>query len=149
MADIFEKNRSSVNPTELAVALRDVLVHGPTKTTRAPCLVGPSNSGKSTIVYPFDDIYSPKRVLHKPALGSSFALRNIEKKRFIFWDDYRPVDYAAEKTIPVSLFLSLFIGQHTEIQASQSFNDGNKDIRWQRGVVFTAKQNGLWDPTKK
>eukprot|EP00973_Karenia_brevis_P061824 8597408-Karenia_brevis.AAC.1 len=94
-------------------------------------------------------MYTPKRVLHKPALGSSFALRNIEKKRFIFWDDYRPVDYAAEKTIPVSLFLSLFIGQHTEIQASQSFNDGNKDIRWQRGVVFTAKQNGLWDPTKK
>ena len=121
---------------------------GPSKTTRVPLLVGPSNSGKSTVVYPFDDLFTPRKVLHKPALGSSFALRNLEKKRFILWDDYRPVEYAHDKTIPVSLFLSLFIGQHTEIQVSQSFNDGNKDCRWKRGVVFTAKQHELWEPTR-
>ena len=66
---------------------------------------------------------------------------------FLFWDDYRPVEYAHDRTITVSLFLSLFIGQHTEIQVSQAFNDGNKDVQWKRGAVFTAKCKGLWDPT--
>ena len=70
------------------------------------------------------------------------------KKRFIFWDDFRPVEYAHEKTIPVSLFLSLFIGKYSETQVSQSFNDGNPDVKWSHGVVFTAKQEGLWDSTR-
>ena len=115
-----------------------------------PFLVGPSNTGKSTLLYPLDDLFTPKRVLHKPALGSSFGVRNIAGfgKRFVFWDDYRPVEFATEKTVPVSLFLSLFVGQHCEIQVSQSFNDGNSDVRWQRGVAFTAKLEGLWEPTK-
>jgi hypothetical protein len=39
------------------------------------------------------------------------------KKRFIFWDDFRPVEYANDDCVPVQLFLSLFIGQSTEIQA--------------------------------
>ena len=69
-------------------------------------------------------------------------------KRFIFWDDFRPVEFAHEKTVPVSLFLSLFVGQYSEIQVSQSFNDGNKDIQWKHGVVFTGKAEGLWEPTK-
>ena len=151
LQDIFHRNRATVDYAELAAALRDIIVKGPTKTTRVPFLVGPSNSGKSTIVYPFDDLFSPARVLHKPALGSSFALRNLAggHKRFIFWDDFRPVEYAQEKTVPVSLFLSLFIGKSTEIQVSQSFNDGNKDVQWNRGVVFTAKQDGLWQPTRR
>ena len=59
------------------------------------------------------------------------------------------MEYAHEKTVPVSLFLSLFIGQSAEIQVSQSFNDGNKDIQWNRGVVFTAKQDGLWEATAR
>ena len=127
------------------------MVVGPKMTTRVPFLVGPSNSGKSTIIYPFDDLYSPKRVLHKPALGSSFGLRSLASgtKRFILWDDFRPVEFAHEKTVPVSLLLSLFVGQHTEIQVSQSFNDGNKDVFWNHGVVFTGKLEGLWEPTKK
>jgi hypothetical protein len=69
-------------------------------------------------------------------------------KRFIFWDDYRPVEFAHEKTVPVSLFLSLFVGQHCEVQVSQSFNDGNKDIQWKQGVVFTGKEEGMWEPTR-
>jgi hypothetical protein len=44
-------------------------------------------------------------------------LRPEAKKRFIFWDDFRPVDYAEDDSIPVPLFLSLFIGKPTEIQA--------------------------------
>ena len=116
-----------------------------------PFLVGPSNSGKSTVLYPIDDLFGPHRVAHKPALGSSFGLRNIVSgmKRFMFRDDFRPVEFAHEKTVPVSVFLSLFIGQPSEIQVSQSFNDGNPDVIWQRGVAFTGKSEGLWEPTKR
>jgi hypothetical protein len=151
VGEIFARNSDSVDRHELAAALRDILAHGPTKTTRVPFLVGPTNSGKSTIVYPFDDLFTRPRVLHKPALGSSFGLRNLagHNKRFILWDDFRPVEFAHEKTVPVSLFLSLFIGQSTEIQVSQAFNDGNKDIVWKRGAVFTAKQLDLWEPTSR
>ncbi|CAK0871463.1 unnamed protein product [Prorocentrum cordatum] len=148
---IFSRSAASFDVRELAASLRDILMVGPKKTTRVPFLVGPSNSGKSTVVYPFDDLFTPKRVLHKPALGSSFGLRNLASgtKRFIFWDDFRPVEFAHEKTVPVSLFLSLFVGQHTEIQVSQSFNDGNKDVCWNHGAVFTGKLEGLWGTTNK
>ena len=148
---IFARNAGTLDAKALACSLRHVLVSGPKKTARVPFLVGPSNSGKSTLVYPFDDLFSPRRVLHKPALGSSFGLRNLAggSKRFIFWDDFRPVEFAHEKTVPVSLFLSLFVGQYTEIQVSQSFNDGNKDVFWNRGVVFTGKQEGLWATTQR
>ncbi|CAK0865702.1 unnamed protein product [Prorocentrum cordatum] len=148
---IFSRNAASFDVRELAASLRDILMVGPKKTTRVPFLVGPSNSGKSTVVYPFDDLFTPKRVLHKPALGSSFGLRNLASgtKRFIFWGDFRPVEFAHEKTAPVSLFLSLFVGQHTEIQVSQSFNDGNKGVCWNHGAVFTGKLEGLWETTNK
>lgn len=147
---IFQENAATLCQKQLAVAIRDTLVNGPRKTFPVPFLVGPSNSGKSTLLYPFDDLFHPKRVLHKPALGSTFGLRNIVggTKRLIFWDDFRPVEYAQEKTVPVSLFLTLFIGQWSEVQVSQSFNDGNKDVQWTHGALFTGKQEGLWEPTK-
>ena len=149
-AEIFERNRDTLSPHRLACALKSVLLNGPSKTCRVPLLVGPSNTGKSTLLYPFDDMFGPKHVFHKPALGSTFALRNIVKhRRFIFWDDFRPVEFAHAGTIPVATFLSLFIGKDTEIQVSQSFNDGNLDVCWKRGVVFTAKMDGLWTPTTK
>jgi hypothetical protein len=148
---IFARNAATLSERQLARGVRDILVHGPKKTTRVPFLVGPSNSGKSTLLYPFDDLFSPRRVLHKPALGSSFGLRNLVggTKRLIFWDDFRPVEFAQEKTVPVSLFLSLFVGQYSEIQVSQSFNDGNKDVQWTHGALFTGKEEGLWEPTTR
>ena len=147
--EVFRLNAGTLSPHRLATSLRKVLIGGPSKTCRVPFLVGPSNTGKSTLLYPFDDLFGPKRVFHKPALGSTFALRNLVKnKRFIFWDDYRPVEFAHEKTVPVATSLSLFIGKETEIQVSQSFNDGNLDVKWSRGVVFTAKEKGLWDATR-
>ena len=151
VGDIFRRNSSTLDWAALAAALRNIIQVGPKKTTRVPFLVGPSNTGKSTILYPFDDLFMPKRVLHKPALGSSFGLRNLasQHKRFIFWDDYRPVEFAHENTVPVSAFLSLFISKHSEIQISQAFSDGNEDVQWKRGVVFTGKMEGLWEPTKK
>ena len=67
----------------------------------------------------------------------------------MFWDDYRPVEYAQEKTVPVAAYLSRFIDKPPEVQVSQSFHDGNLDVQWNRGVVFTAKQEGLWTTTPK
>ena len=51
--------------------------------------------------------------------------------------------------MPVAAFPSLFIGKPAEVQASQSFNDGNPDVQWNRGAVFTAKLEGLWQPTSR
>ena len=51
--------------------------------------------------------------------------------------------------MPVGTFLSLFQGKHTEVTASQSFNDGNLDVQWNKPVVFTAKEEDLWEPTAK
>ena len=150
VAQIFHHNSATMSPRRLAAVLRSVMCTGPSKTARVPFLVGPSNTGKSTLLYPFDDLYGPKHVFHKPALGSTFALRNIvNKKRFIFWDDFRPIEYAHNNTIPTGTFLSLFIGKETEIQVSQSFNDGNLDVAWKHGAVFTAKEDGLWMPTTR
>ena len=148
--EIFKHNAPVLSPKRLAASLRSAITNGPSKTCRVPFLVGPSNTGKSTLLYPFDDLFGPKHVFHKPALGSTFALRNIaNKKRFIFWDDFRPAEFAHNCTIPAATFLSLFIGKDTEIQVSQSFNDGNLDVAWKRGVVFTAKEDGLWLPSAR
>lgn len=142
----FDANAETLSRTGLAAALRNILISGPSKTTRAPMIVGPTNSGKSTLVLPFDTLFGFGRVFHKPALGSSFALRNILKeKRFLFWDDFRPVEYG-QRTVPVTTFLSLFQGQPFEVQVSQSFNDGNVDFEWHHGCVLTAKSEGLWAP---
>lgn len=142
----FQANAASLCQRELAVALRNIVLRGPSKTTRVPMLVGPTNSGKSTLVLPFDNLFGFSRVFHKPALHSSFALRNLlNDKRFIFWDDFRPVEYGV-KTVPVATFLSLFQGQPFEVQMSQSFHDGNVDFEWHRGCVMTAKAAALWDP---
>ena len=145
-AMFFEANSATLSLADLAAALRNIIVAGPSKTTRAPMIVGPTNSGKSTLVLPFDDVFGFTNVFHKPALNSSFALRNILKqKRFLFWDDYQPVVFG-QKTVPVSTFLSLFQGQPFEVQVSQSFNDGNIDFEWHHGCVLTAKAESLWTP---
>ena len=108
-------------------------------------MVGPTNTVTSTLVLPFDDLFTHQRVFHNPALGSKFALRNIAKdKRFLFWDDYRPVEYAqlvgGVPTVGVATFLSLFEGHPFEVNSSQSFSDGNIDFEWRHGGVKTAKE---------
>lgn len=146
--DAFARNRDNLSPEGLASALRAVIVNGPSKTTPTPLIVGGTNTGKTTLVLPFDQLFGFARVFHKPALGSKFALRNILKdKRFLLWDDFRPVEYAVE-TIPTSTQLSLFTGLPFEVQVSQSFNDGNVDFEWRRGSVVTAKEEGLWTPRR-
>lgn len=142
--DTCKRNKENFELGELALALRKVLQRGPSKTSRVPLLVGPTNCGKSTLVQPFDQLFGREQVFHKPALDSKFALRNLTAgKRFILWDDYRPVQYGQE-TVPVVTFLSLFDGVPFEVQCSQSFNDGNIDFAFHGGAVFTAKERGLW-----
>lgn len=144
-AQVFERNKETLSLEDLAHSLRQVILCGPSKTTRTPLLVGPTNSGKTTLVLPFDKLFQFQRVFHKPALGSKFALRNISKdKRFLFWDDFHPVRYAQE-TLPTATLLSLFTGLPFEVQRSQSFHDGNEDFEWKHGAVVTAKETGLWD----
>lgn len=144
--EIFRRNCEVLSKQQLAVAVRAIIMQGPSKTTRTPLIVGPTNIGKSTLVLPFDDLFGHKQVFHKPALGSKFALRNMMKgKRFLFWDDFRPVQYA-QATIPTATVLSLFTGHPFEVQVSQSFHDGNVDFAWHQGAVLTAKEQGLWQP---
>ena len=142
----FMANAHSLDPVELAAALRAIIIAGPSKTTRCPFIVGPSNSGKTTLVLPFDDLFGHMRVFHKPALNSSFPLVNLSKnKRFLFFDDFRPVDYG-QGTIDVGTFLSLFNGHPFEIRQSQAFKHGNEDFAWRKGCCLTAKQKELWEP---
>ena len=139
----FAANQTSLDHVELAAALRAVIISGPSKTTRCPIIVGPSNSGKTTLVLPFDHLFEHSRVYHKPALNSNFPLVNLSKnKRFLFFDDFRPIDYA-QATIDVSAFLSLFNGHPFEIRQSQAFCHGNEDFAWRKG---TAKEKELWAP---
>jgi hypothetical protein len=144
-ARFFDANKGTLSEIALAKALRAIIVSGPSKTTRTPLLVGPTNTGKTTLILPFDNLFTKKRVFHKPALGANYPLRNILKdKRFLLWDDFRPVDYA-QSTIEVATLLSLLNGLPFEVQTSQAFNDGHEDFQWLRGAVATAKAKGLWD----
>ena len=144
---IFKANEThGLSKEALAVSLRNIIKNGPSKTTKVPILVGPTNTGKTTVIAPFDKVFGFKNMMHKPTLGSKYGLRNILKsKRFLMWDDYRPVQYGLE-TVPVPTFLSLFTGQPFEVQMSQSFNDGNDDFQYLRGAVMTAKEKDLWKP---
>ena len=147
--NFFERN-TSISSRHLAVATAKVLSEGPSKTARVPLLVGPSNSGKSTIFDPVDVLFGAAQVFHTPAVGS-MALANLamRPKAFIYLDDYRPVEYAsfprASPAVPVPTLLKLLGGQSFEVKVSGSFQNGNPDICWKKGIVITAKAEGLWD----
>ena len=149
--EIFEQNCDSFTQASLAAALRAVVICGPSKNTRVPFLVGPTNSGKSTLVYPFDDLFGFHAVFHKPALNDvNYPLRNwLKAKRFAMWGDFRPVEYAQAGVVPVATFLSAFNGDPFEVRVPQNLHDGNVDFAWKRGVVFTGKSSGLWDPSRQ
>ena len=71
-------------------------------------------------------------------------MANLPKgKRFIIFDDYRPVEYAAlprdNPTIAVTTFLAMFQQQPFDVQVSQSFNDGHPEVVWKRGGCHDCK----------
>ena len=97
------------------------------------------------------EVFGPRAIFNKPKLGASCPLANLpKKKRFILFDDYRPVEYAAlprdNPTISCTTFLAMFQQQPFDVQVSQSFNDGHPEIVWGRGAAMTAKEEGLWEP---
>ena len=123
----------------LAAALRKVISEGPSKTARVPMIVGRTNAGKSTLFNPIYSVFGPTAIFNKPKLGASCPLANLPKgKRFILFDDYRPVEYAAlprdNPTIAVTTFLAMFQQQPFDVQVSQSFNDGHPEVVWKRGL---------------
>ena len=144
----FDRNVATIDRRELASALALVINQGPGKNSRVPLIVGATNSAKSTVLNPLISLFGFSRVVHRPGEKASMALANVTKKhkRFIYWDEYRPVEYAARGTVPVGTFLSLFSGGALEITVSQSFQNGNTEMRWCRGAAMTAKDEGLWDP---
>ena len=149
----FERNQGSIDRLRLTACFLDVLRFGPSKTRRVPLLIGPSNSGKSTIWNPVDKLFGESYVFHTPAVAScAFANLALLPKRFLYLDEFSPVEYAAcpdkQPAVPKSLFLKLFQGSMAEVQVSQAHNNGHKDMKWSRGVVITAKADGLWNPMR-
>jgi hypothetical protein len=143
----FERNAQSFTREQLAQAIRSIVVSGPCKASRVPFLVGDTNTGKTTLVEAFDDVFGARNVFHLPAVSDSkFPLRNwLRNKRFAFWDEFSPVEFAALGVMPVTTFKKAFNGHWFEVQVPQGFSDGNKDFRWKRGVIFTNKFEGLWE----
>ena len=149
--DFFENN-PQIDRERLAATLRKVICVGPCKEARVPLIVGKSNCAKSTMLDPIRKVFGEERVMGKPKLGASNgALSKLVKEDtvFLYWDDYRPVDYASmpkeNPTVPVLDFLALFSGQTLDVQVSQSFNDGHPRLQWKKGAAMTAKEEGLWD----
>ena len=147
---ILEGNKHNWDRRCLAAVLRTIIVSGPSKETRVPFLIGATNTGKSTLVESFDELYGFERVFHLPAVkDAKYGLRNwLRDKRFVFWDECSPVELATNDVLSVTTFKAAFGGKWFEIQRAQSHHDGNQDFRWQRGAVFTNKAKGLWTPTE-
>jgi hypothetical protein len=143
----FVAHQASFSGTRLAVALRAIIMKGPSKDTRVPFLIGKTNTGKSTIVESFDLLYGEENVFHLPAESDNKggALREwLQDKRFVFWDEFEPLSFISKGVMPKSQFLKAFNGQVFTIQMNQRTNDGNKTFKWTRGAVFTAKSKELW-----
>ena len=145
----FIAHQTSFTAPRLAAALRAIIINGPSKDHRVPFLIGSTNTGKSTLVESFDDLFGEEAVFHLPAEtdNKGGALRGwLQDKRFVFWDEFEPVAFIGKGVMPKSQFLKAFNGQLFEIQMNQRTNDGNKPFRWRRGAVFTAKERELWMP---
>ena len=153
LASDFFRNNPEIDRQRLAAALRKIIQLGPSKDVRVPTIIGEPNCAKSTVLDNVRSVFGQDKVLSKPKLGApNGALSKLAKDdfRFVFWDDYRPVEYAAypedNPTVPATDFLAFFQGQPFNIQVSQSFNDGHPTMTWHRGVAMTCKEEGLWDP---
>ena len=148
--EILVKNAANFDRRHLANSIRKIIMLGPCKEARVPFLVGATHTGKSTLVDSVDDLFHFKQVVHLPAdTDQKFALRNwVKAKRFAYFDEFPPVEYARLKTISVTTFKKAFGGKYFEIQVPKNWSDGNVDFKWNRGAIFTNKEDGLWDPVR-
>ena len=147
----FCRNACNFTQADLAEALRRIIISGPGKDARVPFLVGSTNTGKSSLIESFDQLFGARRVYHLPAVTDvKYALRNwLKNKRFVLWDEFSPVEFATLGVLPVTQFKKAFNGQWFEIQVPQGHHDGNKDFQWKRGAVFANKCEDLWTPHEK
>jgi hypothetical protein len=152
-AAFFRRNASTIDEEFLAACLAEIIVKGPSKKVRVPLICGPTNAGKSTVTDPIDAVFGPASVFHTPALGATMPLANLatKTKRFMYLDEFSPTEFASfpaqVPTVPSTTFLKLLSGQSLEVRVSGCFNDGNIDLRWDRGVAITCKIEDLWKPT--
>ena len=152
-AGFFQRNHQSIDEEYFWHCLARIITEGPSKTVRVPLLAGPSNSSKSTLLDPIDLVFGPENVQHRPDLGASMPLVNLTKANKRFWclDEFQLLEYATtprpplKPTIPVTTMLKVLSGQHLEVAASQSFNNGNPDTRWCKGIAITSKVKDLWE----
>jgi len=148
----FQRNAGTIDEERLAACLAKVIREGPGKLSRVPLLAGVTNAGKSTVLDPLDQVFGKERVFHTPAIGASMPLANLVSgaKRFIYFDEYQPVTFAAcphqKPTVPAITFMKLFAGQTQEIQVPLNANEGYADFGWNRGAAITCKLQGLWNP---
>ena len=146
----FDRNRPTIDHQLLAASLAKVIQVGPGKTSRVPLIAGPTNACKSTILDPCMTAFGKASIACTPALGSTMPLASLASgsKRFLYWDEYKPTEYASQPyrkpTIPATTFKKLLAGQLLELQVSQSFHDGNPEFAWKRGAALTAPLEGLW-----
>ena len=97
-------------PSVFTAAMAHCLRHSPKKRANL-ALVGESDSGKSWLVNPVDEIF----VVHdKPAEGSSYPLAGIEDCTLCKWSefDYRKV----ERHIGVGDLLLWWAGPHARVR---------------------------------
>jgi len=153
MAKEFFDNNPGIDKERLAASIRNVIMFGPSKERPVPLITGARNCAKSTVTDPIIKVFGKEHVLGKPKLGApngAYGELAEDHIRVIYWDDYRPVEYAAmpkdNPTVPVTDFLAMFQGQAFKPQVSQSFNNGHLAVVWKKGVVMTAKAKGLWEP---
>ena len=148
----FQRNSGTIDSDRLAACLAAVLEKGPNKTRRIPLIAGPTNAAKSTVLDPIDEVFGEDNVQHTFTLGATMPLANLalKKKRFMYLDEFNMVEFAScppkRPTIPKTMQMKLFAGQKLEVQVSQSFQNGNADVRWNQGVAMTVKSEGLWSP---
>lgn len=145
-----DRNRATIDHQRLAADLARVIQMGPSKTARVPMIVGPTNAGKSLMLDPCNNVFGRDKIHQCPALGATMPLASLVNgtKRFLYWDEYSPTEYASRPqrrpTIPAVTFKKLLGGQLMEIQVSQSFCNGNPFFQWQRGAALTAPLADLW-----
>ena len=105
----FKAHKSSFSPARLAVAIRGIIINGPSKEWRVPFLIGKTNTGKSTIVESVEEVYGQENIFELPAEtdDNGGALRDWTKPeiRFVFWDEFKPVVFIEKGVIAHSQFL--------------------------------------------
>ena len=146
--ETFARNPSASEAAMYGLLYR-VIESGPSKVDRVPLLCGPSNSGKTMLFAPVDDVFGPGRVYHAPACRGSYPLMGLteKKRRFAFLDEFSPVWHASQRNgVDAATQLLLVQGARFEVPMAKNFYKGNRDMAWEHGVCVTAPKEGLWSP---